>query len=101
MSALPPSPPTPLPQGERGGREEVPLSQGERGDQSKPRSPRGRGVGVRGKGVWRRLLLALALLGVIGAAAYPAARHIRATYHLHRAEQALAADELDEAGVHL
>jgi tetratricopeptide (TPR) repeat protein len=49
----------------------------------------------------RRRLLALVLLGVIAAAAYPTARHLRAEYHLRQAEKALAAEELDEAGAHL
>jgi tetratricopeptide (TPR) repeat protein len=50
---------------------------------------------------WRHRLLALVLLGVIAAAVYPATCHLRADYHLRQAEKALAADNLDEAGVHL
>ncbi len=43
-----PSPPTPLPQGERGEREEPLSPRGEEDDPSSPLSPRGRGVGGEG-----------------------------------------------------
>jgi predicted Zn-dependent protease len=51
--------------------------------------------------LWRRRLLALALLGMIGASAYPTVRYLRAEHHLRRAAQALEAGSLDEAGMHL
>jgi predicted Zn-dependent protease len=43
----------------------------------------------------------LALLGVIAAAAFPIGRSLRAAHHFRRAEQALAVEQLDEAGAHL
>jgi predicted Zn-dependent protease len=48
-----------------------------------------------------RVLAVLALLSVIVLAAFPIERSLRAAYHFRRAEQALAAEQLDEAGVHL
>lgn len=48
-----------------------------------------------------RALSVLLLLGVIALAAIPIARSLQTAYHFRRAEQALAAEELDEAGVHL
>jgi len=48
-----------------------------------------------------RILVVLALLGIIALAAYPIAQSLRAAYHFRQAERALAAEELDEAGDHL
>jgi len=48
-----------------------------------------------------RVLAVLALLSVIVLAAFLIERSLRTAYHFRRAEQALAAEQLDEAGVHL
>jgi hypothetical protein len=62
-----------------------------------PAAPRGRWLARQaGRG-----LAVLALLGVIVLATTPLIRFLRTTYHLHRAEEALLAEDEDEAGAHL
>ncbi len=56
---------------------------------------------LSGGGIFRRILLGLGLLALIGFCLYLTAQSWRANYHLGAAEQALTANRLEQAKAHL